>query len=94
MYLSTVPPCLNTIWVISVRYSRSISATCSGWSFSEMDVKPRRSEKSTVTRRRLDSSAFSSLPRTTERRTSGEKNRERRRFSRCSRTKCSTTVEP
>ena len=59
MYLSTVPPCWKTTSVISVRYSRSISATCSGSTFSEIDVKPRMSEKSTVTMRRLDPSETS-----------------------------------
>src|SRR6266446_3977121 len=54
MYLSTVPPWRKTTSVISVRYSRSISATCSGSTFSEIDVNPRMSEKSTVTMRQRD----------------------------------------
>src|SRR4029450_13221648 len=45
MYLSTEPRCLNTIWVISVRYSPSITSTCSGCRRSEIDVKPRMSER-------------------------------------------------
>ena len=74
MYLSTVPPLRNTISVISVRYSRSISATCSGCSCSDSVVNPRMSENSTVTRRRLVSRLPSSLWRTTSRATAGEKN--------------------
>ena len=92
MYLSTVPPCRNTISVISLRYSRSISATCSGSSRSDSVVNPRLSEKSTVTSRRVEPRLLSSRWRTTSRRTSGEKNCESRRFSRCSRTKFSMTV--
>src|SRR3989338_8384908 len=75
MYLSTVPPCLNTIRVISVRYSRSISVTCSGSSFSEIEVKPRRSENSTVTRRRLEPRLAAPRPPTPPRRTAGAKER-------------------
>ena len=93
-YLSTVPPCRNTISVSSVRYSPSTSATCSGSSRSAIDVKPRRSEKRTVTRRRELPRCASSLCRTISRSTAGEKKRESRRFSRCSWTNSTTTVVP
>ena len=56
MYLSTVPPCLNTASVITVRYSRRNVTTSSGCIFSDMEVKPRMSEKSTVMRRRVAAS--------------------------------------
>ena len=49
MNLSSVPPCLNTISTITVKYSLSSRATSSGFIDSESAVKPRMSLKSTAT---------------------------------------------
>ena len=92
MYLSTVPLWRKTTSVMSVRYSFSISATTSGSIFSDSEVKPRRSEKNTVISWRAEPRFTPSPWRTISRRTSGEKNCESRRFSRCSRMKCSIDV--
>ncbi|HBH00539.1 MAG TPA: hypothetical protein DDZ42_01265 [Candidatus Rokubacteria bacterium] len=84
-YLATVPPFRKTISVISVMYSWSIATTSSAPTRWAMAVKPRMSEKSTVTSRRVEPSARSGS-RTISRTTAGEKNRARRRRSRCART--------
>ena len=55
-----MPPCPSTTADISVRYSRSISATASGGRVSASPVKSRRSAVSTVTRRRHGASAATS----------------------------------
>jgi len=92
MYLSTVPPYVKTASVITVRYSRRKVTTSSGVIFSDIEVKPRMSEKSTVMRRRPASRLASSLWRTISFTTFGEKKRDRRRFSRCSWAKFLATV--
>ncbi len=66
--------------------------TSSGCIFSDIEVNPRMSEKSTVMRRRLAASLASSLCRTISATTSGEKKRDSRRFSRCSWVKFFATV--
>ena len=61
MYLSSVPFSSKTISVIGVRYSLRKSASFSGDMCSESEVKPRMSEKSTVSSRfspRLSFSGF------------------------------------
>jgi hypothetical protein len=84
MYLSTVPPCRKTTAVMTVRYSRRKVTTSSGCIRSDMDVKPRMSEKSTVMRRRPAPRPASSFCLTISFTTDGEKNRDSRRFSSCS----------
>ncbi len=84
MYLSTVPPFRKTASVISVKYSRRNVTTSSGSIFSDIDVKPRMSENSTVMRRRLAPRPASSFWRTISLTTFGEKNRDSLRFSSCS----------
>jgi hypothetical protein len=52
MNLSSVPPWARRMSTIFVRYSFSISTTSSGSEASEIEVKPRMSEKRMVRSRR------------------------------------------
>ena len=47
--LSKVPLCLNTISIISEKYSLSVITTCSGSIFSDIEVKPLISVNNIVT---------------------------------------------
>ena len=51
MNLSSVPPWRNTVSVCSVRYRLRSATTSSAGRDSDSEVKPRMSEKSTVTTR-------------------------------------------